>query len=96
LIADKTQAGWPASIAAVGFALSAYPVGVERGFMTRANAAQRTLATMRFFHSSVQSRDADATGYMGFYYHFLDMKDGKRAWNASFRRSTPHFSWRAC
>jgi hypothetical protein len=81
LIADKTQAGWPASIAAVGFALSAYPVGVERGFMTRANAAQRTLATLRFFHSSVQSRDADATGYKGFYYHFLDMKDGKRAWN---------------
>ena len=81
LIADKTQAGWPASIAAVGFALTSYPVGVERGFMTRANAAQRTLATLRFFHNSVQSRDADATGYKGFYYHFLDMNDGKRAWN---------------
>jgi hypothetical protein len=81
LIADKTQAGWPASIAAIGFALASYPVGVERGFMTRANATQRTLATLRFFHSSVQSRDPDATGYKGFYYHFLDMKDGKRAWN---------------
>jgi hypothetical protein len=81
LIADKTRADWPASIAAVGFALTSYPVGVERGFMTRANAAQRTLATLRFFHDSVQSRDADATGYKGFYYHFLDMKDGKRAWN---------------
>jgi hypothetical protein len=81
LIADKTQAGWPASIAAVGFALTSYPVGVERGFMTRANAAQRTLATLRFFHSSVQSRDTDATGFKGFYYHFLDMNDGKRAWN---------------
>ena len=41
LIADKTQADWPASIAAVGFALTCYPVGVERGFMSRANAAQR-------------------------------------------------------
>jgi len=28
LIADKTQPGWPASIAAVGFALSSYPIGV--------------------------------------------------------------------
>ena len=81
LIADKTKADWPASIAAVGFALSSYPVGVERGFIDQGEAAQRTLATLQFFHNSVQSRDADATGYKGFYYHFLDMNDGKRAWN---------------
>lgn len=35
LVVDKTQGDAPASIAAVGLALSAYPVGVERGFMTR-------------------------------------------------------------
>jgi len=29
----------------------------------------------------VQSIDADATGYKGFYYHFLDMISGKRVWN---------------
>jgi hypothetical protein len=81
LIADKTEAGSPASIAAVGFALTCYPVGVERGFMTRADAVQRTLATLRFFQNSLQSVDADATGYKGFYYHFLDMISGKRAWN---------------
>jgi hypothetical protein len=80
LIIDKTQPGTPASIAAVGLALSSYPVGVERGFMTRADAVQRTLATLRFFQGSVQSTDADATGYRGFYYHFLDMASGKRAW----------------
>ncbi|MDQ2924175.1 MAG: hypothetical protein M3R43_01230 [Acidobacteriota bacterium] len=80
LIIDKTKPGAPASIAAVGLALSAYPVGVERGFMTRADAVERTLATLRFFDQSVQSTDADATGYKGFYYHFLDMADGKRAW----------------
>ena len=34
LVADRTQEGAPASIAAVGLALSAYPVGVERGFLT--------------------------------------------------------------
>ena len=80
LIADKTQTGCPASIAAVGFALSCYPIGVERGFMTRADAVTRTLATLRFFHQSKQSPDPDATGYKGFYYHFLDMAHGIRAW----------------
>ena len=80
LIADKTQPGSPASIAAVGFALSAYPVGIERGFMTHAAGVRRTLATMRFFYDSVQSVAADATGYKGFYYHFLDMFTGRRAW----------------
>ena len=80
LIADKTQAGSPASIAAVGFALSSYPVGVERGFMRRADAIARTLTTLRFFHASVQSAHVDATGYKGFYYHFLDMASGRRVW----------------
>jgi hypothetical protein len=80
LIIDKTLAGTPASIAAVGLALSSYPVGVERGFMTRAEAIQRTLTTLRFFQKSVQGTDADATGYKGFYYHFLNMGSGKRAW----------------
>ncbi len=80
LIIDKTQPGTPASIAAVGLALSSYPVGVEHGFMTRADAIRRTLATLRFFQKSVQSTDVEATGYKGFYYHFLDMVSGKRAW----------------
>ena len=80
LIADKTQAGSPASIAAVGFALSSYPVGVEHGFMRRADAITRTLATLRFFHTSDQSAGPDATGYKGFYYHFLDMESGRRVW----------------
>lgn len=80
LVIDKTQPGTPASIAAVGLALSAYPVGVERGFTTRADAIERTLATLRFFDQSVQSTAADATGYKGFYYHFLDMVSGQRAW----------------
>ena len=45
LIADTTRDYAPASIAVVGFALSAYPVGVERGWMSRADAAARTLAS---------------------------------------------------
>ena len=91
LVVDKTLEGAPASIAAVGLALSAYPVGVERGFMTRAQAIQRTLATLHFFHKSVQSTDSDATGYKGFYYHFLDMASGKRVWKCELSTTFPIF-----
>ncbi len=80
LILDKTEADWPASIAATGLALSCYPVGVERGFMSRAAAVERTLTTLRFFWNSSQGPEPDATGYRGFYYHFLDMQTGRRAW----------------
>ena len=80
LVRDKTRADWPASIAAVGLALTAYPVGVERGFVPRAEAAERTLTTLRFFWRSKQGPEPDATGYKGFYYHFLDMQTGARAW----------------
>ncbi len=81
LVLDKTQEGSPASIAVVGFALAAYPVGVERGFMTRVEAVERTLAALRFFWNSRQGTEADATGYKGFYYHFIDMRNGQRVWN---------------
>ena len=80
LVIDKTAPDWPASIAATGFALAAYPVGVERGFMSRAAAVERTLATLRFFWSSAHGPEPDATGYQGLYYHFLDMRTGRRAW----------------
>lgn len=80
LIPDNTRYGAPSSIAAVGLALSCYPVGVERGFMRREEAVARTLATLRFFHSSPQGPEPDATGYRGFYYHFLNMKTGRRAY----------------
>jgi hypothetical protein len=80
LVVDKTSPDWPASIAATGLGLTAYPVGVERGMVTRAEAAERTLTTLRFFWRSRQGPEADATGYKGFYYHFLDFQTGARAW----------------
>jgi hypothetical protein len=81
LVPDSTRQGAPCSIAATGFALSAYPVGVERGFITRNAAIKRTLTTLRFFWTSSHGPEPDATGYKGFYYHFLDMKTGRRTWN---------------
>ena len=84
LVLDKTEDedDWPSSIAAVGMALTAYPVGVERHFMGREEAVERTLTTLRFFAASEQSTATDATGYRGFYYHFLHMGSGKRAWQS--------------
>ena len=79
LVIDKTAPDWPASIAATGLALAAYPVGVERGYMSRAAAVERTLITLRFFWSSPHGAEPDATGFHGFYYHFLDMESGRRA-----------------
>ena len=78
LVVDRTSLHAPASIAAVGLGLTAYPVAVERGFMTRAEAAERTRTTLRFFWGSKQGPEPDATGYRGFYYHFLDMRTGAR------------------
>ena len=79
LVADTSHPGAPLSIASVGFALAAYPVGVERGWMTRMDAIERTVALMRFFWTSPQGTAPDATGHKGFYYHFLDMTTGRRA-----------------
>jgi hypothetical protein len=80
LIADKTQPGSPSSIAVCGMGLSVYIVAVERGLLSRREAVDRCLTLLRFFHSSPQSPEADATGYKGFYYHFLDMQTGRRVW----------------
>jgi hypothetical protein len=80
LVRDSTHEGSPSSIAAVGLALAVYTVAAERGLMARAEAAARTLTTLRFFWNSPQGPESDATGYKGFYYHFLHMGSGRRAW----------------
>lgn len=82
LVADTSRPGSPSSIAVVGFALSAYPVAVERGWIARDDAVQRTLLAMRFFSSSDQSGGVASTGCHGFYFHFLDLESGLRAWES--------------
>src|SRR5258708_15750518 len=82
LIADNTTEKAPASIASVGFALAAYAVGVECAYITRAEAVERILKTLRFFWNSPQQQAPDSTGWKGFYYHFLDMQTGQRIWKS--------------
>ena len=64
----------------MGLALTTYPVGVERSFISRAHAVKRTLATLQFFWNSTQGTGVEATGYHGLYYHFLSMRTGRRVW----------------
>ena len=80
LVLDKSAPNWPASIAATGLGLAAYPAAVERGFVTREAAVATVLTTLRFFRNSPHGPEPDATGHHGFYYHFLDMETGRRAW----------------
>ena len=68
-----------ASVAATGFALTAYPIGVERGYVARSAAADRTLQTLRFLFGAPQgSEPAGQAGQRGFFYHFLDPGQGTR------------------
>ena len=81
MIADKTAPGFPASIAVTGMAITAYIVGVEKKLISRKNAIERILKILRFFYDSQQGKQGNATGYKGFYYHFLKMNNGEREWN---------------
>jgi hypothetical protein len=67
------------SIAAIGFALTAYVIGAEREYVTRAQARERTVRTLRFLARAPQGPEPTGTaGHMGFYYHFLNPEDGLR------------------
>src|SRR5215212_5145216 len=79
LIPDRAPTPSFSSIAAVGFGLTAYGIGAERGFVTREAAAQRTLATLQSLLAMKQGPEPrGVSGYKGFFYHFLDMRTAER------------------
>lgn len=80
IVKDRAAVWAPASIAATGFGLPCFAIGVERHWITRKQAAEITLNTLKFFADSKQSADTNATGYKGFYYHFLRLNSGTREW----------------
>jgi hypothetical protein len=74
---------WPtpsfSSIAATGFGITTYLVGVERMYITREQAATRVLRTLTFLNTLPKGPDSvGVAGYKGFFYHFIDMKTGLR------------------
>jgi hypothetical protein len=79
LIPDRYPSPSFASIAAVGFGLTAYVIGSERGYISRRSAGLRVRRTLRFLAALPQGpEEAGKAGYNGFYYHFLDMETGAR------------------
>lgn len=91
MVKDRSSETSPASIAAMGFAVPAWIIGVERGWMEHSRAEEYTLNMLNFLLNSKQSADPVSTGYKGFYYHFLDMKTGLRVWNCEL--STIDTAW---
>lgn len=79
LVRDNTRSDSPASIVGSGLAMACYAVAAERGYVTREQAVERVLATLRFFWNVEQSERPEATGYRGFFYHLLDVLTGTRA-----------------
>jgi hypothetical protein len=69
LAKDKTS-DTVCSIAAVGFQLSALPIGVERGWITREQGRERALTVLR----ALTRRDDNKKD--GIYLHFLDERTG--------------------
>jgi hypothetical protein len=80
LVRDKTDPKAPVSIAAVGMALATIPVVVERGVIIREYAARITCKRLRYLLECPQGPEPDASGYKGFFYHFLDIETGRRVW----------------
>ena len=80
LVRDKTDTSSPASIASIGMALATIPVVVERGVVIREFAAKIVRKRLRYLMECPQGPGADAAGYKGFFYHFLDMETGRRVW----------------
>ena len=82
LVPDRTPTKPFSSIAALGFGLTAYPIGVERGYVSRADARARVKTTLDFlWHLPQDSAGTNISGYRGFFYHFLDMNTGYRFQN---------------
>src|SRR5688500_16914083 len=79
LVPDRAPRQSFSSVAAIGFGLAAYPVGVERGWITKTQARDRVLTTLRFLWNAPQGpQTSGIAGHMGFFYHFLDMQTGHR------------------
>jgi len=80
LVPDRSAAESPCSIAAVGFGLTSIGVGIDHGWITRAQGAARALTTLTTFWQGPQNAGSSAVmGYEGWFYHFLDMNTGLRA-----------------
>jgi len=71
--ADGAASQGKASIAASGFALSAWAVATERGWTNRVTAVDHVRLALHFLAEKAPRKH-------GFFYHFMEMDTGARAW----------------
>ena len=74
LVYNTTEANAPASPAACGVVLSAIPLGIERGWIHRAEGYERAKQLLRSLEHAEQVH--------GFFYHFIDPRHGTRTWQS--------------
>ncbi len=73
--ADGSGNGGVANVAGSGFALAAFTVADARGWMARTQVVLRVRGMLRFLATQAPHEH-------GFFYHFLDMETGARAWES--------------
>jgi hypothetical protein len=79
LVPDRLPSASPCSIAAVGFGLSAIGIGIDHGWVSRAQGLARVRTTLNTLLQGSQGPEASGTiGHRGWFYHFLDMNTGCR------------------
>lgn len=80
------------SVAATGFGLTSYIVGISNNYITREEGTKRVLETLKWLKNSKQESEISGiTGYKGFYYHFLTYNQGIRYQNVEL--STIDTGW---
>jgi hypothetical protein len=67
--------GIVASIASMGFGLTAICIADRRGYISHAEARARVLQTLSFLSRKLPT-------HRGFYYHFANMNTGERVWDS--------------
>jgi hypothetical protein len=85
--AKGTETRRIASIAATGFGLSALSIAHQRGYLPRAAAESRVERTLEFLAQRALQEH-------GFYFHFLDVETGKRAYGSEI--SSVDTTWLLC
>lgn len=91
LVKDRARTDGPdprivSSIAATGFGLTALALADRRGYLERALILPRVERTLQFLLATKHEH--------GFFYHFVDMRTGERAWNCEV--SSVDTAWLLC
>ena len=75
LTKDSSRSGSPSSIAATGFALAVYAISQSHGWIKTDYAYNRILITLKTLRDIAEHKN-------GFFYHFMDVRTGKRVWTS--------------